>query len=133
MCVIARQFFDSTRGCSVSQQRRCLLLALLTSGEPRTHNKCHQHVGSSGFKGAEKNIILISGSKPAGPCQGLLVMSCQQPKTINTISSRKRLFFFFYQSKASVDGHEQGQQQYYYILLTVINNLVLMAHTAVSN
>lgn len=70
------------------------------------------------LQGGRKNIILISGSKPAGPCQRLLVMSCQQPKPINTIRS----FFFFYllnHSKASVDRHEQGAQQCYYVPLTV--------------
>lgn len=76
------------------------------------------------LQGGRKNIILISGSKPAGPCQGLLIMSCQQPKTINKIRSRKRLlfiylFFFINWSKASVDRHEQGEQQCYYVLLTV--------------
>lgn len=58
------------------------------------------------LQGGRKNIILISGSKPARPCQRLLVMTCKQPTSINTIMYMKASFLL-YQSKISENRHEQ--------------------------
>lgn len=67
MCYCQTIFWQHS---GLQRESAAQMSAASTAGEPRTHNKCHQHVASSGFKEAEKTSYWLVDLNQQGHVRG---------------------------------------------------------------